>query len=101
MDRTLLALGAVAAFVFAACGSHGDNPGYGPGPGGGKDGGPPGRDEDSGFVPFDDSGTGSFGDATPPPPGGNDGCGHVISALIRDFKPSTESGGHADFERDD
>jgi fibro-slime domain-containing protein len=30
-----------------------------------------------------------------------DPCGHVVATVVRDFIPSTEPGGHPDFERDD
>jgi len=78
MNKSLLSLGVVTALALAACGSSGDSPGF-------SDGG-------------DDDAPG-FGDVNQPD-GGNDGCGHLLAAVIRDFKPYTE-GGHIDFERDD
>jgi len=102
MKRGLLAFGLVAGCAIAACSSSNNQSGFngsrdGGGPvneDGGEDPPPfnPGPETDGSFS-FDGEVTG--GDA------GNDGCGHVIDVLVRDFRPSTEDDGHEDFERDD
>ena len=99
MKTRLLAFGVVAAGVVVACGNSGGSSGFDTtknGVDGGTDPGTLGGDTpDSGIGgSFPDSGFPTTNDD------GGASCGHVIAALIRDFKPSTE-GGHVDFERDD
>jgi fibro-slime domain-containing protein len=94
--RTLVAsLAPLALATAAACGSPSANPGFvSSHDGGGTSGG-----DDSGAVNLQPDDAGLLGNPDPSE-GGGQPCGHVLSALIRDFKPSTENG-HPDFERDD
>src|SRR4051812_23918261 len=100
MKRGLLAFGLVAGCAIAACSSSNNQSGFdGPHDGGAKaeDGG----DDPPPFNPGPET-DGSFSfDGAPSADSGNDGCGHVIDVLVRDFRPSTETNGHDDFERDD
>lgn len=96
--------GLVAVVFLAGCGSSSSGDGnFGGSSDGGTNptsGGGGTMDATAGGQTQDAAPILSVGDSSPNGPGASDaGCGHIIQATIRDFKPSNE-GGHPDFEND-
>src|SRR5258706_14188018 len=98
MNRCLLALGVVTVLGLAACGSSGETPDFGDGGKNQKDAQASDDDDDDVDLDGGPDDVISFGDVVAQPDAA--ACGHVISAIMRDFKPYPE-GGHIDFERDE
>ncbi|HEY2516137.1 MAG TPA: fibro-slime domain-containing protein [Polyangiaceae bacterium] len=92
--------GLVAVAFLVGCGSSSSGEGFGDGGANGGNGGGA-SDATAGGQAQDAPPVLNVGDSSPTGSGGSDaaGCGHIIQATIRDFKPSNE-GGHPDFEND-